>query len=294
MTIQILDAYIKDVGGIPIHRVLPQKGKRNIGAWCFLDHAGPTRFGDDERGMQVGAHPHTRLQTFTWMIDGEVRHKDSLGNETTIRAGEVNLMTAGDGISHTEQTPANCKILHAVQLWIALPENQTIEPSFHHYPDLPKWHDEHAAYVLTTGTFADNTAPTLQYSPIVGVDVKTETASAWMLPLNCEFEYGVFVISGSLKMGEHTVQPEQLLYVPQGADSLAIEASANTHFLLIGGAPLQHEPLIWWNFVAPDHDYVNTATRDWQLPENRAARFGQIDSDLPPLVAPKSPWDKSE
>lgn len=148
MNIKILEPRLADVGGIPIARLLPNKGKQPIGAWCFLDHAGPAKFGEDELGLQVGRHPHTNLQTFTWMLEGEVLHKDSLGNEQVITKNKVNLMTAGtglsQGISHTEQSVFSnnggsydaAHALHAVQLWIALPTNQKIERSFHHYPTL--------------------------------------------------------------------------------------------------------------------------------------------------------------
>ena len=138
--IQKITANIKDVGGIPVARLLPTAKRRSIGAWCFLDHAGPSVFAEGEAGLQVGAHPHIGLQTFTWMLAGEVLHKDSLGNEQMIRPNQVNLMTAGRGISHTEQTPSHSREVHAVQLWIALPESaQHTAPQFQHYPDLPMW-----------------------------------------------------------------------------------------------------------------------------------------------------------
>src|SRR5690554_2457672 len=152
MTIETLQPRLADVGGIPIARLLPNKGKQPIAAWCFLDHVGPARFEEHELGMQVGSHPHTNLQTFTWVLEGEILHKDSLGNEQVISKNKVNLMTAGTGlskgISHTEQSVfANNggsaeagRDIHAVQLWIALPTNQQIEPSFHHYPEIGRAH----------------------------------------------------------------------------------------------------------------------------------------------------------
>ena len=152
MNITKITAKTHDVGGIPIARLLPNRMHRTIGAWCFLDHAGPAHFAEQEDGMQVGAHPHTNLQTFTWMLEGEVLHQDSLGNRQTIRPKQVNLMTAGTGdhhgISHTEQTPAGIKTLHAVQLWIALPMQKTIAPDFRHYPKMPEWSDNGTDFVL--------------------------------------------------------------------------------------------------------------------------------------------------
>lgn len=178
MSVDKFDAKTKDVGGIPVARFLPQKQRKTIGAWCFLDHAGSDelKFGDDEAGLQVGLHPHLNLQTFTWMLSGEVWHQDSLGHRQLIRPKQVNLMTAGTGndtgISHTEQTPEGVKDLHAVQLWIALPTNQAIAPNFEHYPDLPTWSRDGVNYILTTGSYHGHTAPTTQYSPLVGVDMQ--------------------------------------------------------------------------------------------------------------------------
>lgn len=284
-----LTAATKDVGGIPVARLLPQAKKRSIGAWCFLDHAGPAVFGDGNPGLQVGSHPHTNLQTFTWMLAGEVLHKDSLGNEMLIKGKQVNLMTAGTGISHTEQTPPECRELHAVQLWIALPQHQTIAPAFQNYPKLPEWQDEAADYVLTTGSFGGHTAPTLQYSPIVGVDIQYRRSGPQQLALNPGFEYGLLVLRGRLNIKGEDFHPDELAYLPQGTESVAITVEANTHIMLIGGEPLDFEPVIWWNFVAADKAAIEQATADWN---GNSPRFGNIDTDLPRLAAPATPWKK--
>ncbi len=277
----------KDVGGIPVARALPQAKKRTIGAWCFLDHIGPSDFGEGEKGLQVGSHPHINLQTFTWMIDGELLHKDSLGHERVIRRNEVNLMTAGSGIAHTEQTPEGCKRAHAVQLWIVLPKDQVIAPSFHFYEQLPMWSDAHADYILTTGTFGSHTAPTLQYSPIVGVDIRFQAATDVRLPTNPAFEYGLLVISGSLKIGGETFAENELAYVAAGSDTLPIEVGSQTHIMLIGGTPLDFEPIIWWNFVAPERTDINRAAEEWN---QHSKRFGEVNSELKRLLAPTPPW----
>ncbi|RZA02312.1 MAG: pirin family protein, partial [Moraxellaceae bacterium] len=197
MSVDKLIASEKDVGGIPVARMLPNKAKRTIGAWCFLDHAGPAIFQGDSRGLQVGLHPHTNLQTFTWMLEGEVLHKDSLGSEKTIRPKQVNLMTAGTGanrgISHTEQSIEGCDRLHAVQLWIALPMDTMIEPSFHHYPTLPTWTEQGVTYTITTGQYAGRQADTLQYSRLLGVDIQVSTAQELQLEQQSGFEYGILV-----------------------------------------------------------------------------------------------------
>ncbi len=281
----------KDVGGIPVARLLPQAKKRTIGAWCFLDHAGPARFDAGNPGLQVGNHPHTHLQTFTWMLSGEVRHKDSLGNDCLIRPGQVNLMTAGEGIAHTEQTPAHSHELHAVQLWIALPKEQTIPASFHHYPDLPSWENDGVRFVLTTGEFAGQRAPTLQYSPIVGVDAQMLVAGSHTLVLNPAFEYGILALRGeALQVNGENLAVNQLMYLPCGETRVTLTSEDSAHLMLIGGEPLDFDPVIWWNFVAPDRQGIKQAVADWNA---HSPRFGEIETELSRLVAPEVPWKEN-
>ncbi|NWN82436.1 MAG: pirin family protein, partial [Halomonas sp.] len=196
--IQHLSSRKAEVGGIPINRVLPQRERRMIGAWCFLDHAGPAVFTVDSQGMRVGPHPHTGLQTFTWMLAGDILHRDSLGSEQVIRPGEVNLMTAGRGIAHTEESLASESQLHAAQLWIALPyAHRHTEPRFDHYPDLPRWQEQGVDITLLTGAFNGHEAPTLAFSPLVGADMLADAETTVHLDLYKGFEYGVLVLEGS-------------------------------------------------------------------------------------------------
>ncbi|HEY4664086.1 MAG TPA: pirin family protein, partial [Comamonas sp.] len=160
--------------GMEIARALPTRGRRMIGAWCFLDHLGPIVFPDGQ-GMHVGAHPHTRLQTFTWMIEGEILHRDSLGSEQIIRPGQVNLMTAGHGISHTEDSVTPGARLHAAQLWIALPDAVAEQaPSFAHYANVPHWQEQGCAWSLMAGSYGSYSAPTALHSPLMGLEVLGE------------------------------------------------------------------------------------------------------------------------
>ncbi|PAT32751.1 quercetin 2,3-dioxygenase [Vandammella animalimorsus] len=297
MTPQKFTAHSKDVGGIPVARLVPQAGRRTIGAWCFLDHIGPARFEADSPGLQVGAHPHTNLQTFTWMLEGELLHRDSLGFRQVIRPGQVNLMTAGTGdahgIAHTEQTPEGVRSLHAVQLWIALPMNQSIAPGFVHYPELPAWQDENAngvRYVLTTGHFQGRTAPTTQHSPLLGVDVQCQAEAS--LPISCQsgWEYGVLVIAGQVRIGGETFGADELAFIAAGETQFAIEAEAGSHFLLLGGEPLPHPTVMWWNFVADSREALARAVDEWN---NHSPRFGEeidlTDTPLRRLQAPEEP-----
>lgn len=297
MSVDKIIARTKDVGGIPVARLLPQSKRRTIGAWCFLDHAGPADFAVDEDGMQVGAHPHTNLQTFTWMLAGEVWHQDSLGYRQLIRPKQVNLMTAGTGdhhgISHTEQTPEGIKSLHAVQLWIALPTVQDIPPSFHHYPELPEWSENGVDYILTTGSYGGRTAPTLQYSPLVGVDIRVNQAQTLEIPARAAWEYGLLVLAGSVR-GEdgQSYGADELAAFTDCGDAertIRVHAEAGTHLLLLGGEPLPQPVLMWWNFVADSREALRCAVADWN---SGHPRFGNIDlsgTTLQRLPAPEMP-----
>ncbi len=296
-----VDKYIattKDVGGIPVARLLPQARRKTIGAWCFLDHAGSDelKFADDSNGLQVGLHPHINLQTFTWMLQGEVWHQDSLGNRKLIRPKQVNLMTAGTGnqagISHTEQTPEGIKDLHAVQLWIALPMNQEIKPNFEHYPTLPEWQKDGIRYILTTGQYQGYVAPTTQFSPLLGVDMQFDVTGKFDIEKQDKFEYGFLVIKGELRINGQVYSQDELAVLSDCANSdgeLELWASEGTHVMLLGGEPLPHPTLIWWNFVGSNVEDLKQAVADWN---NHHERFGDIALDgtaLKRLVAPEVP-----
>lgn len=306
MTMKRLAPKEKDVGGMPIARALPNKQKRTIGAWCFLDHAGPTTFDAGSKGMQVGRHPHTNLQTFTWMIDGEILHKDSLGNEQVISANKVNLMTAGTGlntgISHTEQSVLSegkldvaGQYLNMVQLWIALPTDQAIEPSFEHYSALPSWQEGRAAFVLTTGVYTTAsgktyTAPTKQYSKLIGLDVHFIESEQVTLTVEQGSEYGMLVVNGDIDFKGQRYTQNELVYFD--ADDIApdntisIAAEQGTRIMFIGGEPLNNKVLLWWNFVADNKAEIEQSIEDWN---NHHPRFGDVDSTLERLPAPPLP-----
>lgn len=296
MNIDKLTANTKDVGGIPVARLLPQSQRKTVGAWCFLDHAGPAKFAEDSAGLQVGSHPHTNLQTFTWMLQGEVWHQDSLGNRQLIRPKQVNLMTAGTGdkrgISHTEQTPEGVHDLHAVQLWIALPMDQEIEPNFEHYPVLPEWEQDGVQYILTTGNYLGHQAPTTQFSSLVDVDMQFKQAQSFNIERQPTFEYGILVLKGEIEVNGKRYGADELAVLSDCAnadDALQLWAEQGSHIMLLGGEPLPHPTVIWWNFVADGKEALEQAVTDWN---NRHPRFGDIDLQdtlLKRLVAPELP-----
>ncbi|MBF4488767.1 pirin family protein [Psychrobacter sp. N25K4-3-2] len=307
MSIQTLEPRLADVGGIPIARLLPNKGKKPIGAWCFLDHAGPADFDQDDAGMQVGRHPHTNLQTFSWMLNGEVLHKDSLGNAQVITKNQVNVMTAGtglnQGISHIEQSvfpdtggsKDAARGISMVQLWIALPTDQKIERSFHHYPELPTWSEGNAKMVLTTGSYTNVLgetfeAPTIQYSKLVGIDVYFKQDGEATLSLESGFEYGILVSEGEIQSEGKVCQQDQLFRFHHSdvanSKSIKLAAKKGTRIMFIGGEPLNNQVLLWWNFVADNKAEIEQSIIDWN---NGHERFGNVDSDMKRLPAPELP-----
>ena len=275
-------------GGVPVARTLPSRLKRTIGAWCFLDHAGPARFAPGG-GLRVGPHPHTGLQTFTWMLEGEVLHRDSLGHRQLIRPGQVNLMTAGHGISHSEESADGETRLHTAQLWIALPARVAeMAPRFDHYPELPRWQAQGVESVLLVGEFSGRRSPVAVHSPLLGLDLFSAAGAELTLPLDPAFEHGLMPLAGPASAQGEALAADELLYLPPGVRQLQLTLAPGTRALLIGGAPLGEDITIWWNFVGRDKASIAQAQRDWQA---GSARFGQVAGfDGPRLDAPPLPW----
>lgn len=271
-------------GGLTIRRALPNRHRRTVGAWCFLDHAGPMEFAAGG-GMHVGPHPHIGLQTFTWMIEGEVVHRDSLGNEQVITPGQVNLMTAGAGIAHAEDSvPGRAGKLHAAQLWIALPEGQRRRPpAFRNYPHLPLIEAGGFSVRVLAGSAFGQTSPAEVYSPLVGLDVSATGPAALAVPLTPSFEHAALVLAGAVSVAGEALAPGTLLYFSPRREELALRTEGAARVLLIGGTPFGEKILVWWNFVARTREEMAEATRDW----NSGRRFGAVHgSPAPALVAP--------
>ena len=257
--------------GLTIHRALPSRARRMIGAWCFFDHFGPLNL--REGGLNIAPHPHIGLQTFTWTIAGEILHRDSLGSEQVIRPGAVNLMTAGQGISHSEESLPD-SVLHGVQLWIALPNAvRNCAPAFAHHPEMPTHEQDGVRITLLAGELFGMQAPTQVYSPLIGLDLHALQSTKTQLPLRPDFEYGVLVLSGTVTVEAETITPGTLLYLGCGRQHLDLMLAADTRVFIIGGKPFEEEILLWWNFVARTRDEVVQATEDWQL---QRARFGEV------------------
>ena len=273
--------------GMDIARALPTKERRMIGAWCFLDHLGPIQFPADG-GLHVGAHPHTRLQTFTWMIEGEVLHRDSLGYEQVLRAGQVNLMTAGYGISHTEDSLRGGERLHAAQLWIALPDAVAdMPPAFAHYPQVPQWQAQGCAWSLMAGSYDTHTAPTQLHSPLLGLEVLSTDAAGVQLVLQADFEYGLLALTGGFEVEGQVFGQDELAYLKPGRTGLAVQLQPHTRMLVVGGTPLTDPVTIWWNFLGKDLATIRGYRAQWEAGD---ARFGQVkEGEHRRLPAPPLP-----
>lgn len=258
-------------GGLTIRRALPQKARRMIGAWCFMDHFGPLNL--KEGGLNVAPHPHIGLQTLTWTLAGDIMHRDSLGSEQIIRPGAVNLMTAGRGISHSEESIPDT-LLHGVQLWIALPETvRNRAPQFIHYPELPIHEQGGLRVTLIAGEIFGLKSPTEVFSPLIGLDLAAQSEMTTDLPLNPDFEYGILALSGRAVVEGELIEPGTLIYLGAGRKHLPLSLEEGARLFMIGGQPFEEEILLWWNFVARSEQELVEATKDW---ENQSPRFGQV------------------
>jgi len=255
-----LPAHLSDVGGLPIRRALPNRLRRCVGAWCFLDHAGPASL--HGRGMNVAPHPHTGLQTFSWMIEGEILHRDSLGSEQLLRPGQVNLMTAGRGIAHSEESRSDS--LHLAQLWIALPDEQRFcDPAFAHFPVLPSIANGGFTLTLLTGALMGERSPVPTFTPLLGVDIACPQAAAIELPLEPGFEHGLMVLEGTLRVNGEALEPGSLLYLEPGNSSVQLQTDAAARLLLLGGKPWATPPMLWWNFVGRHSAEIEQFAQEW-------------------------------
>jgi redox-sensitive bicupin YhaK (pirin superfamily) len=251
-----------------------------------VDHYGP----DDvvnQPGMQVPPHPHFGLQTVSWLLDGQVHHQDSLGNDDVIRPGELGLMTSGRAITHAEHSPVpHPALLHGVQLWVALPDpDRNVAPAWDHHADLPVVTDRGLRATVVMGTLAGAASPGRTYSPLVGVDVDIAAAGDVLLPLEPDYEHAVLVMSGSLDASDVALGPGAMLYLGCSRRDLRMRSEDGARVLLLGGEPFDEQIVMWWNFVARTSDEITAAREDWMS----GTRFGAVVGAGEPLAAPSLP-----
>lgn len=281
----VLAARPRAIGPFTVDRVLPAPQRRHVGPYIFLDHLGPEPPGP---GFGVAAHPHIGLATLTYLYEGELVHHDSLGNTLPIRPGEVNWMTAGRGISHSERPSPGGGGLHSLQLWVGLTaEYEEVEPDFQHLgrDELPVVAAGEAAARLIAGTAYGATSPLRIYSEQFCVDLRLARGASAPLPAG-HAERAAYVVAGSVRV-DGVVHPARrlLVFAPGGAPTLTAESDAVV--LLLGGAPIS-PPRMWWNFVSTRQDRIEQAKRDWA--EGRIPLPPDDDSEFIPLPpAPKTP-----
>lgn len=273
-----------------VRRTLPSRQRTMVGAWCFLDHYGPDSVADSG-GMSVPPHPHTGLQTVSWLFDGEIDHRDSTGVSATVRPGTLNLMTAGRGIQHSEISTPTTTTLHGVQLWVALPDSaRHIAPRFDtaHAVKKPVGNGDVAVFLGSLPGVGGVDAPT--YTALVAAQIDLPPHGTMMLSLHSESEHAILVDSGDLTTDRGDISRHHLGVLPHGAVSWSITAGDEpVRALLIGGEPLGEEIVMWWNFVGRSHDEIVQARTSWQDGlRSGSERFGHLDH-LPPLPAPEMP-----
>lgn len=267
-----------------VRRILPNKNRRMIGAWCFLDHYGP----DDIKatgGMWVPPHPHTGLQTVTWLFEGEGLHTDSLGSEQVIRPGQLNLMTAGHGICHAEISPDDAPvILHGVQLWTALPDaaRDTTAADFTHISEPPTHHEDGLTVKVFMGELAGEVSAAHAFTPLVGAELTLEPGASGTIALDPGFEYGVLTVQGTATVGGSDVPRNSMSYLGAGRTGLSVSAADSADepaiVMLLGGAPFEEEIVMWWNFIGRTHDDIVEQRESWNGEGIDAVpqRFGQV------------------
>jgi redox-sensitive bicupin YhaK (pirin superfamily) len=271
-----------------VRRLLPTLGRRMVGAWAFVDHYGPDDIATSA-GMQVAPHPHTGLQTVSWLLAGEVHHLDSLGSDVRFGPGQLALMTAGHGISHAEQSPvSHPRYLHGAQLWVALPDaHRETAPAFEHHAVLPGWASDGLTTTVLMGSFGGTTSPGTAYTPLVGVDLDLRAGADVEVPLDPDFEYGLLASSGAVDVAGVPLERGAMLYLGTGRRTLRLTAVEAARLLLLGGEPFEERLVMWWNFVGRSGEEIADYAEQWN---GESARFGSVDAyDGARLSAPPLP-----
>lgn len=272
----IIEGQVKDLGGFSVRRILPNAKQRTVGPWIFFDHMGPAEFKSGE-GINVRPHPHINLATVTYLFEGEILHRDSLGNHQLIRPGEINLMVAGKGITHSErerdETRNTVHNQHGLQLWHALPEkDEETDPAFYHYSytDLPSMTIDGVAVRVLMGSAYGATSPVFTFSEILYIEVQLQPRQ--ILPLPQATEAAIYVVDGEISIQGKKLQQYQMM-IMENSGELAVTATQESRIVLIGGEPLG-ERHIYWNFASSRKERIEKAKQDW-----REGKFAKVKGD---------------
>lgn len=274
-----------------VRRTLPQRDRSMIGAWCFADHYGPHDVRAAGKGMDVPPHPHTGLQTVSWLFEGLIEHRDSAGVHAMVRPGELNLMTAGAGICHSEVSTPDTTVLHGVQLWVALPDTaRDTDRDFAHYTPPPRT-VAGATLRVFLGELAHSVSPVHTFTPLLGAQIDLDPGAELTLDVDPGFEHGVLLDQGAIEVCGTTLAIADLGYQAPGRSQLQLanRGDGPARAILLGGPPFPEELVMWWNFVGRSHDDIATYRELWQAND---ARFGDVQGyvgNIARLPAPPLP-----
>ena len=275
---------------IMVRRTLPQRERSLVGAWCFADHYGPQDLRSGP-GMDVPPHPHTGLQTVSWLFSGEVEHRDSAGVHAMVRPGELNLMTAGAGICHSEVSTPATSVLHGVQLWVALPDSDrdTGRDFAHHAPE-PRSLDR-ATLRVFLGELAGERSPVHTFTPLLGAQIDLGPRAELILDVDASFEHGVLLDQGSVEAAGSVLDVADLAFQAAGSDRLAIinREDRPARVVLLGGPPFPEELVMWWNFVGRSHGDIVAYRESWEAQHDRFGRVEGYRGKVSRLPAPPLP-----
>ena len=286
-SVEIIESREAQVADIRVRRALPTKGRRTVGAWCFVDHMGPLSLSPD-RSIDVAPHPHLGLQTVTWLFSGEFLHRDSLGSEQLIRAGQLNLMTSGHGVAHSEENPGlRSGEMHGMQLWVAQPAvTRDGAAAFEHFDDLPRADLTNLTATVLVGGFGGVSSRARRDSDHVGVELDFHGGPA-TVALEPTSEYAVIVANGAVVVDDRVVRPGALAYLGVGRDECRFDSQGPSRAMLIGGVPFDERLFMWWNFVARTQEEISDAWRAWATGDER---FGRVASPFARIEIGPPPW----
>jgi len=288
-TVEVLQPREVPLGGpraIRVQRTLPQRQRSLVGAWCFIDHYGPVA-----ARMDVPPHPHTGLQTVSWLFSGEVEHRDSAGVHAAVRPGELNLMTAGAGICHSEVSVDSGALLHGVQLWVALPatDRDTARDFAHYAPEPVALPGANARVFL--GQLAGSRSSVPTFTPLLGAQIDLEAGATLDIDVDPAFEHGVLCDSGTIHVDGTALAIADLAYRGPGRAQLQVHNAGEgpARVLLLGGTPFTEELVMWWNFVGRSHEDIVDYRRLWEDADDRFGAVHGYRGALPRLPAPPLP-----
>lgn len=264
----IIEERPSNIGNFMVGRLLPFREKRMVGPFAFIDHMGPTCMSDYEN-LDVAPHPHIGLSTLTYLFEGSIMHRDSLGTEMEIKPGQINWMTAGKGIVHSERTPdylrTSDKMLHGLQIWVALPKAlEEMEPSFFHVPEdqIPEWEADNIKFKLIAGEVLGRKSPVPVYSPLYLLELKSTTPQMVTIGEHLFGESALYILEGSIESEGNVFGPKQIL-IAKDTKLCSFNMAANTTIYIFGGEPFPEERIIYWNFVASNKELIEKAKEKW-------------------------------